>query len=220
MDIEGLGDKHVLQLLEKELIANSADLYYLTKEQLLPLERMGEKLADNILIAIQNSKHPPLPRLVFALGIRHVGERTSGILAQGFPSLMALGAATVDELSAVHEIGRTTAESVVAFFGAPENLTLLKKLEDVGVAPSTQGLGAQSDLFEGKVFVFTGALEKITREDAEELVQKLGGRASSSVSKQTTFVVAGDRAGSKLEKAHQLGVTVLTEAEISRNGWK
>jgi len=214
MDIQWLGEKHVAQMVEKGLIKDAADLYFVRKEDLLPLERMGDKLADNILAAIEGSKHPPLPRLIFALGIRLIGEHAGEILARHFGSLEKLKAATVEELNAVYEIGLTTAEMVVAFFGQAETTELLDKLAKAGVQPVTSEDAPQADTFSGKSFVFTGSLQTLTRGDAEATVKRLGGRAASSVSKQTDYVVAGDSAGSKLEKARALGVKVLTEEEF------
>ncbi len=215
LDIQWLGEKHVTQLIESGLIKDAGDLFSLTKEQLLPLERMGDKLADNILAAIAASKTPPLSRLVYALGIRLIGEHSSEILARQFGSLEKLQAATTEELNAVFEIGLTTAESIVAFFGQAETTELLSKLTNAGVCPVTDVYTAQAETFAGKSFVFTGSLQTMTREQAEGIVKKLGGRASSSVSRQTGYVVAGESAGSKLEKAKLLGVTVLTEEEFA-----
>ena len=216
MDIQWLGEKHVAQMVEKGLIKDAADLYFVKKEDLLPLERMGDKLADNILAAIEGSKHPPLSRLIFALGIRLIGEHAGELLARQFGSLEKLKAATVEELNAVYEIGLTTAETVVAFFGQPEARELLDKLARAGVQPIIGEDAPSADTFAGKSFVFTGSLQTMTRGDAEAIVKRLGGRAASSVSKQTDYVVAGDSAGSKLEKARTLGVTVLTEEEFQR----
>ena len=215
LDIQWLGEKHVTQLIESGLIKDAGDLFSLTKEQLLPLERMGDKLADNILVAIAASKTPPLSRLVYALGIRLIGEHSSEILARQFGSLEKLQAATTEELNAVFEIGLTTAESIVAFFGQAETTELLSKLTNAGVCPVTDVYTAQAETFAGKSFVFTGSLQTMTRDQAEGIVKKLGGRAASSVSKQTGYVVAGESAGSKLEKAKLLGVTVLTEEEFA-----
>ena len=214
MDIQWLGEKHVAQLVEKNLIKDAGDLYALQKEQLLPLERMGEKLADNILAAIQGSKTPPLSRLIFALGIRLIGEHAAEILARSFGSLEKLQAATTEELNAVYEIGLTTAESIVAFFGQAETGELLEKLDRAGVRPVAERFAPQADTFAGKSFVFTGALQTMTREEAEGIVKRLGGRAASSISKKTDFLVAGENAGSKLGKAREMGVTVLTEEEF------
>ena len=214
MDIQWLGEKHAAQLVEQGLIKDAADLYSVTKEDLLPLERMGDKLADNIIAAIEGSKHPPLPRLIFALGIRMIGEHASEILARHFGSLEKLAAATTEELAAIYDIGLTTAEHIVAFFGQAETTELLSKLKAAGIEPSADEFAPLADTFRGKSFVFTGTLTTMTRGDAEGLVKKLGGRASSSVSKQTDYVVAGDNAGSKLEKARTLGVAVLAESEF------
>lgn len=215
LDIQWLGEKHVTQLIESGLIKDAGDLYGLKKEQLLPLERMGDKLADNILAAIAASKAPPLSRLVYALGIRLIGEHSAEILARQFGSLEKLQAATTEELNAVFEIGLTTAESIVAFFGSAETTELLNKLRKADIHPVTDVYTAQAETFAGKSFVFTGSLQTMTRDQAEGIVKKLGGRAASSVSKQTGYVVAGESAGSKLEKAKLLGVTVLTEEEFT-----
>ncbi len=214
MDIQWLGEKHAAQLVEQGLIKDAADLYFLKKEQLLPLERMGDKLADNILAAIDGSKHPPLPRLIFALGIRLIGEHAAEILARQFGSLEKLAAATTEELAGIYDIGLTTAETIVAFFGQTETTELLNKLHSAGIQPAADEFAPKADTFAGKSFVFTGTLTTMTRGDAEGIVKKLGGRAGSSVSKQTNYVIAGDNAGSKLEKAQTLGVTVLTETEF------
>lgn len=215
MDIQWLGEKHVLQLMEQGLVKDVGDLYFLTKEQLLPLERMGDKLTDNILTAIAGSKTPSLPRLIFALGIRLVGEHAAEILARRYGSLDALQVATVEELDAVHGIGKAMAESIVAFFGQPETTEMLMKLSVAGVSPIASD-APTTNTFAGKSFVFTGALPTLTREAASEMVQRLGGRAASSVSKQTDYVVAGENAGSKLERARELGVAVLTEDDFRR----
>lgn len=214
LDIQWLGEKHVLQLIATGLIKDASDLYFLRKDDLLPLERMGDKLADNILAVLEGSKHPPLPRLIFALGIRLIGEHSAEVLAQHFGSLDKLKAATVEELNAVHEIGQTTAESIVAFFGQAETGELLDKLARAGVEAMVDQYAPQADTFAGKAFVFTGSLTRLTREEAEGIVRRLGGRAGSSVSKQTDYLVAGDKAGSKLDKARALGVPVLTEEEF------
>lgn len=215
LDIAGLGERHIAQLIEAELIKDAADLFTLKKEDLLPLERMGDKLADNILNGIAERKNTTLSRLLFAFGIRHCGEKASGILAGHFGTLDKVAVASADEMEKIHEIGRTTAESVSAFFGLPETQELLAKLKDAGVEAAGDENAPQTDHFVGKTFVFTGALTRFTREDAEALVKKHGGRASGSVSKQTSYLVAGDKAGSKLEKAQSLKVTVITEDEFA-----
>jgi DNA ligase (NAD+) len=175
---------------------------------------MGEKSADNLLSAINASKEPSLSRFIFALGIRHVGEHTGEVLAGHFGSLDGLKTATVESLSAVHEIGQTMAESIVNFFNQKESLELIDRLLNLGVHPKAELRAPVSSSLAGKSFVFTGGLETMAREDAEAMVKQHGGRAASSVSRQTDYVVAGDKAGSKLEKARSLGVTVLTEQEF------
>jgi DNA ligase (NAD+) len=213
MDIEGLGDKLVLALLEKGLIEDAGDIYSLTKEELSALERMGDKSAENVLQAIEASKTPTLARFIYALGIRHVGEHTAEVLAAAHGTLDAISSATVDQLNAIHEIGLTTAESAVAFFAEEETSRLLEKLRKAGLRPRETAAQRVSDELAGQTFVFTGTLSQ-PREEAEALVKQRGARASSSVSKQTTYVVAGENAGSKLEKARQLGVKILTEDEF------
>jgi DNA ligase (NAD+) len=215
MDIEWVGEERVLQLIDAGLVSDAGDLYTLRKDDLIKLDRMGDKLADNMLAAIDASKTPPLGRLIFALGIRHVGEHTADILADSFGALDKLRDATVEQLAAVHEIGTATAESIVAFFGQPETAEFLAKLAAAGVQPVASKHAPTSDKFAGKSFVFTGSLETMTRESAEATVKSLGGRAAGSVSKQTDYVVAGANAGSKLDKARALGVAILTEAEFN-----
>ena len=215
LDIAGLGTRHIAQLIEAGLVKDPADLFYLKKEDLLPLERMGDKLADNILGGIDKAKKTTLARLIFAFGIRHCGEKGSSILARHFGTLEKVAQASVDDMDRIHEIGRTTAESVAAFFGLPETTTMLDKLQRAGVEAAGDDSAPVSDHFAGKTFVFTGGLTQRTREEAEALVRRLGGRASGSVSKQTSYVVAGEGAGSKLAKAQQIGVAVLSEDEFA-----
>ena len=215
MDIEGLGPAQIEQLLQKEYVKDPADLYFLTKEQILTLERLAEKSATNLLQSIQGSKQRPLPRLIFALGIRHVGETIARMLSEHFRSIDRLAAASLDELNAVHGIGPQIAESVHRFFQQDETKEAVRKLREAGVLPEeSQATEAVSGAFSGKSFVFTGTLEQMTRDQAEARVRELGGTASGSVTKTTTHVVAGPKAGSKLEKAQKLGLPVLTEAEF------
>ncbi|HPD16288.1 MAG TPA: NAD-dependent DNA ligase LigA [Planctomycetota bacterium] len=218
MDIEGLGTKLVDQLVEKGLVASPADLYDLTQEQLAGLERMGEKSARNLLNAIEASKTRPLARCLFALGIRHVGEHVADVLAQEFGSLEALLAADEARLASTHEIGPTLARSVREFLDNPSNLAAIERLRRAGVQfpPLPKRIEPATSAFAGKTFVFTGALQHLTREEAEALVRERGGRAASSVSKKTDYVVAGEAAGSKLAKARDLGVTVISEDEFRK----
>ncbi|OGW38632.1 MAG: DNA ligase (NAD(+)) LigA [Nitrospirae bacterium GWD2_57_9] len=213
MDIEGLGDKFVEQLLSLGLVKSVADLYYLTRDDFMRFERMGDKLASNLLAAIENSKQRELGRLIFALGIRHVGERTAKALAQAFGSLEHLEQATIEELVSIRDIGATVAQSIRTFFDNQANIAVIQRMLAAGVSPAMEKkkVGGR---FSGKSFVFTGALTRFTRDEARLLVENEGGSAVGSVSKKTSYVVAGEDAGSKLTKARELGVTVLTEEEF------
>jgi len=218
MDIEGLGAALVEQLVDTGLVADPGDLYFLKekKDQLVSLERMAEKSASNLLAAIEASKSRPLDRLIFALGIRHVGATVARALAERFRDLDALASATEDEIAATPGVGPTIARSVVTFFQQEFTRTLIEKLKAAGVNLKAETEAPAQRPLEGKSFVFTGALATMTRGEAERLVAQLGGRPSSSVSKATSYVVAGENAGSKLDKARQLGVPVLTEQEFRR----
>lgn len=213
MDIEGLGDRLIDQLLKRNLVTSLADLYQLTRDDLFQFERMGEKLAANLLAAIEASKQRPLANFLFALGIRHVGQHLAKLLSHHFGSLEQLSIATREELLDIHEIGPQVADSVVVFFSDSNNLKLLSDFADYGVKPQS-GTPKAGDQFKGKIFVFTGSLERFSRKEGENLVEAEGGRASGSVSKKTDYVVAGPGAGSKLAKAEQLGITVLDEEQF------
>lgn len=215
MDIDGMGPSLIVRLLAAKLIKDPGDIYFITKQDLMTLERMGEKSASNIIASIERSKKTTLARLIYGLGIRHVGERTAQILAQHFGSLEAIESATVEQLSEVSDVGPVVAESISMFFAQEETERVLKKLREAGIETEKVEVPTESATFTGKTFVFTGGLETMTRDEAEELVGKLGGKASSSVSKNSDFVVAGEKAGSKLDKARALGVTVLSEAEFA-----
>ncbi|HQL90856.1 MAG TPA: NAD-dependent DNA ligase LigA [Syntrophales bacterium] len=215
MDIEGIGDKIVSRLLEAGIIRDAADLYRITKEQLLELERFADKSAENLIAAIAGSKRPPLERFLFALGIRHVGEYVAKILAKTFGSVPAIEAASQEELTAVEGIGPTIAESIYRFFRDPHQVRLVRKLEEAGVKPMARKRPTAGAL-RGKTFVFTGGLKGLTREKAKEMVESLGGAAASSVSKKTDYVVAGEDPGSKYDKAKALGVTILDEEAFLR----
>ncbi|HLL16702.1 MAG TPA: NAD-dependent DNA ligase LigA, partial [Pyrinomonadaceae bacterium] len=216
MRIEGLGDALADQFVQKGMVRDVAGLYDLTHEGVAGLERMAEKSASNLLAQIEASKGRDLPQLVFGLGIRHVGERTAAILARNFRSLEGLGAATVEALDAVPEIGLTVAESVHDWFADAGNRTLCAKLGAAGVRTEMEARagagGAQTEAFAGLLFVLTGKLETMTRDEAAAFIEARGGRVTSSVSKKTNYVVAGEEAGSKLDKAQALGVPVLDEA--------
>ncbi|HTE17177.1 MAG TPA: NAD-dependent DNA ligase LigA, partial [Armatimonadota bacterium] len=218
MDIEGLGPAQIDQLLSRACVKDPADLYFLTMEQLLTLERLAERSAQNLLKAITASKGRPLPRLIFALGIRHVGETVARLLAERFRAIDHLAGASQEELNAVQGVGPQIAESVHRFFRQDETTEVLRKLREAGVLPvGANGTGepeARSRAFDKMSFVFTGALTQLQRSEAEAKVRELGGSAGSSVTKSTTHVVAGEKAGSKLERARQLGIPILSEMEF------
>ncbi len=215
MDIDGLGEMRVQQLVEEGLIKDAADLYFLKKEQVVPLERMAEKSAENLLGAIDSSRKTTLARFLYALGIRHVGEHVAKVLADHFGSIEKVRDASRERLEEVMEIGPVVAQSIHTFFRQPKNLELIEKLRKGGVTIKREERAAGAPL-EGKTFVFTGALEHFKRDEAKQLVERLGGRASSSVSKQTDYVVAGADPGSKHDKAKKLGVKILTESEFRK----
>ncbi len=215
MDIDGLGQRTIDQLLERGLVTDFAGLYRLNREELLACERMGEKSTDKLLAAIAASKERPLARFLFALGIRNVGEHLAKLLAAQFGTLQELAAASRDQLLALHEVGPQVADSVVDFFANERNRQLLAELQDAGVRPQT-GEKRSGGPLAGKTFVFTGTLEIFKRKEAQQLVEGLGGRASGSVSKKTDYLVAGRDAGSKLDRANELGVSVLSEVEFQQ----
>ncbi|MFN7161639.1 MAG: helix-hairpin-helix domain-containing protein, partial [Fimbriimonadales bacterium] len=216
MNIEGVGDKWVQRLFELGYIKDPADLYSLHqhRDALVQLERSGEKLVSNLLNAIEKSKQNPLERLIFALGIRHVGEHAARLLAEHFGSLDALMNAREEQIRQIHGIGPETAREVVEFFARSENRAVIEKLRRAGVRMEAERKERKATPFAGMTFVFTGELQSYTRKQAEALVRELGGRATSSVSKAATYVVAGPGAGSKLQKAQELGIPVLDEAQF------
>jgi len=216
MDIDGLGEKIVDQLVDKGLVKDVADLYSLKLDQVADLERMAEKSAQNLLDEITASKKQPLSRLIYALGMRFVGERTGQLLAENFGSLEELEEAKPEDLEKVTEVGPKVSESIVEFFSEPANRKLIKKLHAAGVRPTAEKREIKSQKFAGQSFVFTGALEHRSREEAGELVLQHGGKISGSVSKKTDYVVVGADPGSKYDKAKELGVTVLSESEFEK----
>ena len=216
MNIDGLGDALVGQLVEKGLVKSVADLYQLSGEQLESLERMGKKSAENLLENIGKSRAVTLPRVVFALGIRFVGERTAQIVADRFSSIDALKAASLEELQEVEDVGPRVAEAITDFFHEPNNLKLLEQLRKARVQFSQKRQEKTSDNLAGLIFVLTGTLPSMSREAAKQLIEQAGGKVSASVSKKTDYVVAGEAAGSKLAKAEKLGVAVLGEEELLR----
>jgi DNA ligase (NAD+) len=212
MRIEGLGESLVDQFVASGKVRDAGDLYSLTLDDIASLERMAKKSASNLLAQIEASKHRELSNLIYALGLRHVGDRTATTLARHFGSLEALGKATVEELDDVPEIGLTVAQSVRAWFDDPGNVELCRRLEAAGLTTKMEQSGEPTDdTFAGKLFVLTGTLAGYNRDEARAAIEARGGRVTSSVSKKTDYVVAGDEAGSKLDKATELGVTVIDE---------
>lgn len=214
MNIDGLGPAVVNQLLENNIIQDAADLYYLKKEDLINLERMGEKSCDNLLKAVEKSKSASLGQLIFALGIRLVGQRAGKILAEHFGSIEKLRNASLEELTLIDEIGPKMAESIVAFFAEEKNIKYIEKLENAGVNMVQAKSSVVSEELSGKTFVVTGTLEKFSRNEIKEKIESLGGKVSSSVSKKTDFLLHGKDPGSKYDKAQSLGVTMITEDEF------
>ena len=216
MKIDGLGERLVDQLVEKNLVRDVSDLYRLTREQLQDLERMGPKSAENLVKEIDASRSVEFWRLLFGIGIRHVGVRTAQILARRFGSIDRLEQASKEELEQVHEIGPIVAESIYQFLRQPENRALIERLRAAGLPMKSYDVEQPQlgHIFAGKTFVLTGTLDTMTREEATSLIVQRGGRVSSSVSKKTDFVLAGRDAGSELDKAQQLGVRILDERQF------
>ena len=214
LDIEGLGEALVDQFLQKELVRDAGDLYALTEAQLRDLERMGDKSAKNLRAQLEKSKAQPLDRLLTALGIRQVGSATARDLASRFGTLDALMAATEDDLAKVENVGPIVASAIIHWFAVEQNRVLIEKLRASGLNFQTAKSAGETGFFTGKTVVFTGELQAFTRADGEAKVRAQGGKAASSVSKKTDFVVAGENAGSKLDKANKLGIAVLRELEF------
>ena len=213
MDIEGLGPQVVELLLSAGLIRNAADLYTLRAEDIADLERMGDKSAANLIDAIERSKAAGLERLIFALGIRSIGQVAAAALAGRYRTLEACFAATKEELIAIEDFGEITADYVLNYFSHPQNLELCRRLIDVGVL--TEATAAPTgDKLVGLTFVLTGTLPDMSRDEASALIKAAGGKVTGSVSKKTSFVVAGEEAGSKLTKAQQLGISVIDQAQL------
>ncbi|MCX5783488.1 MAG: NAD-dependent DNA ligase LigA, partial [Elusimicrobia bacterium] len=215
MDIEGLGESSVDQLISKGMVKNFADIYSLSKERLLTLELFKDKKAENLLSAISQSKSRPLSRLINGIGIKHVGEKMARVLAAHFKTLDALKNAEVSELSKINEVGPVVAKSIYDFFRNAQVISLIEKLRRAGLNfTEPKNAFSHNGIFEGKTFVFTGELKSMSREEAAQKARMLGGRDCSAVSSKTSYVVAGESAGSKLKKAEKLGVTIISEKEF------
>lgn len=217
MDIDGLGPSIIQQMLDRGLIETAADLYFLNPADIAQMDKMGEKSAQNLMNALEQSKQNPLYRLINALGIRHIGEKASKVLAQRYHSLDNLMRANEEELIEIDDIGGIMAKTLTEFFSEPQNQGFIERLRSAGISFEDKYHESISDnRFAGKTFVLTGTLSKYTRSEASEIIEKFGGKTSSSVSKKTSYVLAGAEAGSKLEKAQKLGVTVITEDEFEK----
>jgi len=214
MDIDGLGDKAVDQFVEAGLLTTIADIYELPgrRAEVLSLDRWGEKAVDKLIAGIEASKQQPFERVLYALGIRHIGEGVAKLLVRQFRTIDALEAASREDLTGVNEIGDRIAESIEEFFHDESEQDIVRRLRDVGLQFEASGGEPTSSAFAGMTFVLTGELSTMTRRDAQDMIEARGGKASGSVSKKTTYVVAGENAGSKLTKAQELGVTILDEA--------
>lgn len=213
MDIEGLGPAVVEALVDAGFVKTPADLYALEAQSVAMLDRMGRKSAENLIAAIERSKSNDLSRLLFAFGIRQVGQKAAKVLSARFGSLDALCAATVEELTCINDVGEITAKNVVDWLSSEQSRHLIEELRSYGVnmTGKAQPMG---DKLAGKTFVLTGTLEQFTRDQASEMIEIAGGRVSGSVSKKTSYVVAGEAVGSKLKKANELGIPVLSEEEF------
>ena len=213
MDIDKVGPAVIQQLYAKKFISNAVDLYKLTMQDFMQLDSVKEKSASNIYNSIQESKNRPLNRLLTAMGIRHVGKETAEILAGEFPSLDLLISAPLEELAKIEGIGDIIAKSIFDFFHDEENLKMIEELKEIGINPQAKAK-PKSDKLSGKTFVLTGTLQNMTRDEASAIIKSHGGKTSSSVSKKTSYVLAGENAGSKLDKALDLGVIILTEDDF------
>lgn len=204
----------IQQLVEKGFLNNISDIYYLKKEEISSLKKNGNKFASNIIDAINTSKNNSLDKLISALGIRHIGTKSAKILAKKYGSIDELMKASETSLSSIEDIGPITAKSVYEFFEQDQTIDLMQKLKIAGVKMEEENLEITDNRFDGMTFVLTGTLQKYTREEASEIIEKFGGKTSGSVSKKTSYVLAGEEAGSKLTKAQSLGVMVISEIDF------
>lgn len=214
MDIDGCGPSIIEQMLDRKMINNAADLYYLDEDSIAAMDKMGKKSAQNLLDSLEKSKSNELYRLINALGIRHIGEKASKILAKKYKTIDNLINADVEELTLIDDIGAKMAQTINEFFNEEQNINFINRLKAVGVNCEDYAQENEDLRFEGKTFVLTGTLSKYTRSEASEIIERFGGKTSSSVSKKTSYVLAGEEAGSKLDKANKLGVTVISEDEF------
>jgi len=214
MNIDGLGESIVEQMLTRGLIRSAADLYYIEANEIAQMDKLGDKSADNLINAIEKSKQNDLSRLIYALGIRHIGEKAGKILAQRFKTLDNLMQASEEELTAIADIGGVMAKSILHFFGEEKNLETIEKLRSAGVNFTAEEKADADDRFAGKTFVLTGTLPTYKRDEAKKIIEERGGNVSGSVSKKTDYVLAGEEAGSKLDKAQALGIAIIDEEQF------
>ena len=214
MNIDGLGENIIDELMNRKLVNNIADIYNLTFEDVASLKKNGTKFATNLINAINTSKQNDLYRLITAFGIMHIGTKASKVLARKFKTMDNLANASLEELSGIDDIGPIMATSIVEFFSQEQTKDLLQKLKEAGVNMEAMDTEDLDERFSGLTFVLTGSLENYTRDEATSIIEKYGGKVSSSVSKKTSYVLAGEEAGSKLTKAQSLGVNIITEAEF------
>ncbi|MGN0467554.1 MAG: helix-hairpin-helix domain-containing protein, partial [Acutalibacteraceae bacterium] len=215
MDIEGMGEAVIEALVSQGLIHTAADIYHLKKEEISAIERMGDKSAENLINAAEKSKQNDLSKLIFALGIRHIGQKAGRLLSEHFGSMEAIMKASKEEILEIDGFGEIMAESVIDFFVLPSSRELIEKLGECGVNMKSQKQTVD-ERFKGQIFVLTGTLSRFKRSEASEIIEAFGGKTSSSVSKKTTFVLAGEDAGSKLKKANDLGITVINEEQFEQ----
>lgn len=214
MNIDGLGDKLIINLFEKKLISNITDLYSLNKEELINLERMGEKSVNNLLLAITNSKKVSLDKIIYSLGILNVGKKASSILAEYYKNLDNFISATYDELITLSDFGEITAKSIIEFLSAEENIEIIRKLQEIGIDPIFENIEKEENIFSNKIVVLTGKLVKLTRNEAKEYLETCNAKVTSSVTKNTDYLICGEKAGSKLQKAKELGITIINEEQF------
>ena len=213
MDIEGFGEQNVERFVREGIISSAADIYRLDYGVIAQMEGFGTVSAENLRVAIEKSKGANLDRVIYALGIRQVGQKTGAILASRFGTMTAFSQASEEDLTSIDEIGPVTARYICEFFSVPHNKSLISELESAGVNMEYRS-DKVSDIFAGMTFVLTGTLESFTRDEASAIITKCGGKVSSSVSKKTSYVLAGEEAGSKLTKAQSLGVKIISEADF------
>ena len=214
MNIDGLGEAIIGELIERKLISNIADIYKLTVEDFKSLKKNGKKFAQNLMNAIEESKTRDLYRVINSLGIRHVGVKSAKTLANYFENIDKMIGASYEELRMIDDVGEITAHTIYEFFRQEQTLDLINKLKQAGVNMKAETKKRSTGKLAGKTFVLTGTLEHYSRDEASEIIEKLGGKTSSSVSKKTDYVLAGEDAGSKLKKAQELGITIISEEEF------